>query len=159
MTGEPLSACTLLARRRKLYTAVSLVLFAPLLISTYWPGSLSLDIHGYPIGRDFINVWAGPRLAFSGQLATLFDFPRYETAIGELFGQPLPFHSWVYPLYALPAFWPPAQLPYFVALAVWTFGSFALFAGVVLRQIAPDKRAAALVMLACAPACLNPTAR
>jgi hypothetical protein len=125
-----------------------------LLIMIYRPVSLSLDVFGYPIGRDFINVWAGPRLAFSGQLATLFDFPSYETAIGELFGQPIPFHSWVYPLYALPAFWPLSQLPYFVALAVWTFGSFALFAAVVLRQIAPGERAAALVVLACASACL-----
>jgi uncharacterized membrane protein YiaA len=125
-----------------------------LLVCIYRPASLSLDVIGYPLGRDFINVWAGARLAFSGQLATLFDFARYETAIGELFGEPLPFTNWSYPLFTLPAFWPLAQLPYFWALAAWTFGLFGAFAAVTLSQIERQNRWAALVVLALAPACL-----
>src|SRR5262249_50445237 len=38
--------------------------------------------------------------------------------------------------------------------AVWTVGLFAAFAGVTLREVAPGRRAVALVLLACAPACL-----
>src|SRR5207237_7780874 len=91
--------------------------------------SNGLDVAGYQIGRDFINVWSGPQLAFGGKLATLFDLRAYHAAIGELFGQPLRFHNWGYPLFTLPAFWPLAQLPYFAALAVWTFGLFGIFAG------------------------------
>lgn len=144
----------MLARRRKSYAALSLLLIAPLLIWIYRPVSLSLDVVGYPIGRDFINVWSGPQLAFSGQLATLFDFARYETAIGELFGEPLPFTNWSYPLFTLPLFWPLAQLPYFWALAVWTFGLFGVFAAVTLSKIERADRWSALVVLACAPACL-----
>jgi hypothetical protein len=140
--------------RRLLYPAASLALFLPLLYRIYLPAGGGLDVTGHPVGRDFINVWAGPQLAFGGQLDTLFDLQGYHAAIGELFGHPLPFHNWGYPLFTLPAFWPLAQLPYFVALAVWTIGLFAAFAGVTLSQIAPSNRTYALLALALAPACL-----
>jgi hypothetical protein len=143
-----------LGHRRRLFAVLGLLLMAPLMIWIYRPAAHGVDVVGYPLGRDFINVWAGPQLAFGGKLATLFDFDAYRLAISHLFGRPLPFHSWVYPLYALPLFWPLGQLPYFVALAVWTFGLFAIFAVVVLRQIAPEHRLSALIVLACAPACL-----
>ena len=67
----------------------------------------------------------------------LFDLRGYHEAIGRLFGTPLPFHNWGYPLFTLPAFWPLAQLPYFWALAVWTVGLFAIFAAIVLAEIEP----------------------
>ncbi len=149
-----LAANAKLARWRWLFAAVGVALMTPWMIWIYRPVGQGLDITGHPIGRDFINIWVGPQLAFGGKLQTLFDFPAYQRAIGELFGHPLPFHSWVYPLYTLPAFWPLAKLPYFAALAVWTFGLFAAFAGVTLREIAPDKRQAALLVLALAPASL-----
>jgi hypothetical protein len=143
-----------LAPRRWLYAVVGVALMAPWMIYIYWPVAHGLDVTGHPIGRDFINIWVGPQLAFGGKLHALFDFPAYQRAIGDLFGHSLPFHTWVYPLYTLPAFWPLGKLPYFVALAVWTFGLFALFACVTLREIAPDKRLAALLVLALAPASL-----
>jgi hypothetical protein len=145
---------TVPARRRRFYAALSLPLIAPLLIFIYRPVGDGLDAIGYPIGRDFINVWCGPRLAFAGELATLFDFARYETAIGVLFGHPLPFTNWSYPLFTLPLFWPLAQLPYFLALAAWTFGLFGAFAAVTLSQLERADRLRALVVLALAPACL-----
>jgi len=152
--SEPMASDAELARRRRLYAAVGAALMIPLMIWIYRPIGQGIDVTGHPIGRDFINVWVGPQLAFGGKLETLFDFPAYQQAISELFGHPLPFHSWVYPLYTLPAFWPLAQLPYFVALAVWTFGLFAAFAAVTLREIAPDRRLVALLLLALAPASL-----
>ena len=75
---------------------------------------------GQQIGRDFINVWAAPRLAFSGQAGTLFDLQGYHAAIGSLFGKPLPFHNWSYPPTALLLFWPFAQLSYAAGLAAFT---------------------------------------
>jgi hypothetical protein len=111
-------------------------------------------VTGHQIGRDFLNNWIGPQLAFHGRLATLFDLDGYHVAIGELFGTPLPFHNWGYPLFTLFAFWPLAQLPYFWALAVWTVGLFALFAGVTLSQVERERRVSALVLLLLAPACL-----
>ena len=136
------------------HLALPVILLCPLVVVFYWPAAGGLDVTGHQIGRDFINVWAGPQLAFGGQLATLFDLHAYHAAIGELFGQPLPFHNWGYPPFTLLAFWPLAQLPYFVALAVWTVGLFAVFAGVTLSQVERPRRANALLALILAPACL-----
>ena len=88
----------------------------------------------------FINVWSAPQVAFRGKIETLFDVHAYHEAIGALFGRPLPFHNWSYPPYSLFAFWPLAQLPYFWALAVWTFGLFAIFSTVVLREVKRRQR-------------------
>jgi hypothetical protein len=143
-----------LATRCLWYPAASLVLFLPLFFQIYRPAAGGLDVTGHQIGRDFINVWAGPQLAFDGRLGILFDLQAYHAAIGALFGHPLPFHNWGYPLFTLPAFWPLAQLPYFAALAVWSLGLFAAFAAVTLSQIERPNRWYALLLLLLAPACL-----
>jgi alpha-1,2-mannosyltransferase len=143
-----------LGNPRLLWLVLSVALVAPWVVAFYWPAANGLDVTGHQVGRDFINVWAGPQLAFGGRLATLFDLTGYHAAIGELFGHPLPFHNWGYPLFTLPVFWPLAQLPYFAALAVWTAGLFAILATVTLSQVERLVRAYALIALALAPACL-----
>lgn len=140
--------------RRLLFPLVSLVLFFPIFRQFYWPASDGLDVTGQQIGRDFINVWAAPQLAFKGGLETLFDMQRYQEAIGTLFGHGLPFYNWSYPLFALPLFWPLAQLPYFVALAVWTLGLWGAFSAITLSQVERPNRRYALLSLLSAPACL-----
>lgn len=142
-----------LPRDRIFLALASLLVMAPVL-AIYWPAGGGLDAFGYPLGRDFINVWSGPQVAFGDKVATLFDIKAYHQAIGTLFGQPLPFHNWGYPLFTLPAFWPLAQLPYFWALAVWTIALFAVFAAVVLAEVDRSRRLPALALLALAPACL-----
>ena len=132
----------------------SLALFLPLVMKYYLPASGGLDVTGHQIGRDFINVWVGPQLAFNDRIGTLFDLRGYHAAISELFGAELPFHGWGYPLFTLILFWPLALLPYFVALAIWTVLGFAAFAAVILSQIDKERRGAALLVLALAPACL-----
>jgi Glycosyltransferase family 87 len=140
-------------RDRIILLFASLAVMTPLL-HFYWPAGNGLDVIGYPLGRDFINVWSGPQIAFGDKVATLFDVRAYHAAIDVLFGQPIPFHNLGYPLFTLPAFWPLAQLPYFWALAVWTFGLFAIFAAVVLSEVGPERRPQALLLLALTPACL-----
>jgi hypothetical protein len=139
---------------RILWPILSLLFFEPWFRVLYWPAGGGLDVRGYQIGGDFINMWAGPQLAFDGRLATLFDLDAYHQAIGELFGHPIPFHNWGYPPFTLVTFWPLAQLPYFWALAVWTIGLFAAFATVTLSKIDSKDRLKALIVLAAAPACL-----
>jgi hypothetical protein len=151
---RPSAVPTALANPRVLFPAAALLVFWPLLVRFYWPAGGGLDVTGHQIGRDFINAWAGPRLAFSGRLATLFDLDGYAQAIGVLFGASLPFHNWSYPPFALLLFWPLGQLPYFWALALWTAGLFAAYAGVALSQVERGRRLYGLVALALAPACL-----
>jgi len=140
--------------RHVIYAAASVLLFWPVLWWGYWPTHGWTDVPGYQVGRDFINLWAGPQFAFSGRLSALFDLAGYPDAVGDLIGHPVPFTTWSYPLYTLPLFWPLAQLPYLWALAVWTFGLFAVFATLILSEIKPAQRVLALIMLVLAPACL-----
>lgn len=140
--------------RRIIYPALSLVLIAPLVWWFYWPAGNGLDVTGHQIGRDFINNWIGPQLVSEGRLLTLFDLDAYPAAVSRLFGQPLPFHNWGYPLFTMPFFWLFAQLPYFWALAVWTAALFAIFAAVTLSQVERPQRIYALIVLMLAPACL-----
>jgi len=120
----------------------------------YWPAAHGLDKFGYPIGRDFINNWAGPKIAFGGHVMTLYDLNAYANAIGRLFGQPLPFHNWSYPPFLLLLYWPLGQMPYFVALGTWTISLFAAYAFVASRFVARANRLAMVLILVCAPACL-----
>jgi hypothetical protein len=143
-----------LANPRFIFPLISVALFAPILVVFYWPAQAGLDVTGHPIGRDFINIWAGPRLAFGAQPAVLFDLDAYQAAISRLFGRALPFHTWTYPLFVLPALWPLSQLPYFAALVVWTLGTFAVYAAVALSQIERSQRVVALFILVLAPATL-----
>jgi hypothetical protein len=140
--------------RQLLYPILSLALVAPLVWWFYWPAGDGLDVTGHQIGRDFLNNWIGPQLASDGQLLTLFDLQGYHAAIGRIYGHPLPFHNWGYPLFTMPFFWLFAQLPYFWALAVWTVGLFAIFAAVTLSQVDRAQRVHALIALMLAPACL-----
>jgi hypothetical protein len=137
-----------------IYPALALVLVAPLAWQLYWPANNGLDVTGQQIGRDFINTWAGPQLAFGDRLRLLFDLDGYQAALSALFGEPLPPHAWSYPLFGLLLFWPIAQLPYFVALALWTFGLFAAFAMMTLSQIERSVRPIAVILLVLAPATL-----
>jgi len=137
-----------------LFVVLSLSLVAPIVWWFYWPAGNGLDVTGHQIGRDFLNNWVGPHLAAEGNLLTLFDLNAYHAAISRIYGHPLPFHNWGYPLFTMPFFWLFAQLPYFWALAAWTVGLFAIFAAVVLSQVDRPQRLFALIALMLAPACL-----
>ncbi len=141
------------AGNRASYLILSVALLIPL-ARFYWPAGDGLDVTGHPVGRDFINMWVAPQLAFGGALSDLFDLQAYHTAIGRLFGHSLPFHNWSYPPTTLLISWPLTLLSYFWALAFWTLGAFAVFAAIVLSQVAPEQRRFALLALSLAPACL-----
>jgi Glycosyltransferase family 87 len=143
-----------LADPRLLWPLLAVVMIAPWVWTFYWPAGGGLDVAAHQIGRDFINLWAGPQLAFSGNIAVLFDVEGYRVAIGDLFGQKLPRHFWSYPLHTLPMAWPLAQLPYFVALTIFMTGSFAALAAVTLSPVERAVRPGALLLLFFAPACL-----
>lgn len=132
----------------------SLILFAPIFVLIYRPIGHGLDVIGYPIGRDFINFWAAPQIAFGEGGAALFDLDRYNELIGRLFGAELPWHMWSYPPVLALFLWPLSQLPYFVALAVWALGSFAILACIVASATPTDRRWLAIIALTFAPATL-----
>ena len=50
-------------RERIILILTSLLVTAPLL-QVYRPAGNGLDVYDHPVGRDFINVWSGPQVAF-----------------------------------------------------------------------------------------------
>jgi hypothetical protein len=144
----------LMPDQRWTFPIVGLAVSLPMLAFIYWPAGGGLDIRAHAVGRDFINLWAGTRLAFAGDIKIPFDLAAYPEAITRLFGQPLPFHAWSYPPNALLLFWLFAQPPYFPALALWTVATFAAFAAVALSPLSREQRATAGILLMLAPASL-----
>jgi hypothetical protein len=135
--------------------AVSLGLAAPILWRFYWPAGLSgLDAADYPVGRDFINIWAGARLAFRGHVDQLYHVLIYNDWIGEAFGQPLPEHTWNYPPTFLLLIWPFALPPYFVGLALYQALSLAFFLWVVLGLLPARQKIQGAALIILAPASL-----
>jgi hypothetical protein len=139
------------------YSAISIAVLAtmgPIVWHFYWPTGHGLDVAKHQIGRDFINLWAGPQLAFSGRLQTLFDLDAYHQAIGELFGRPLPFHNWGAPPFMLVLLWPLSQMPYFVALALWTALTLMAYLWAATFALDPSRRLQAILWLTLSPAAL-----
>lgn len=91
-----------------------------------------LKIHGFRVGdnvmwgRDFINMWAGGRLAIEGKLALLYNLGGYHDFLQRTFG-PLAMHIYSYPPTSLLLDVPFGALPYPLAYALWTIGGAALF--------------------------------
>ncbi|PXA82976.1 hypothetical protein DMC47_44825 [Nostoc sp. 3335mG] len=77
-------------------------------------------------GRDFLNLWAGGRLAITGKLDALYDLGRYHDFLQHNFG-PLALHIYSYPPTSLLLDVPFGALPYPLAYALWTIGGAALF--------------------------------
>ena len=98
-------------------------------------GLFAIDIsqlHGLRVddnvmwGRDFLNLWAGGRLAIEGRLDALYDLGRYHDFLQASFG-PLALHLYSYPPTSLLLDLPFGALPYGLAYALWTVGGAALF--------------------------------
>ena len=137
--------------RLLLLVAGGLVVAAPLITQYYWPQSAFLDVTKHPIGRDFINVWGGPQIAFGHGLETLFDPKAYYAALKQVYGVDIAYHNWGYPLFVLPLYWLFAQMPYLAALAVWTLGFLGTYIWIVTRTVEPGKRLLVAGLLVVAP--------
>lgn len=97
----------------------------------------------YAIGRDFVNMWMGARLALSGSISTLFDWPAYVDLLRTTFWPTYAIHNWSYPPHVLLFVWPLGLLPYHVALVLWdALGLLAFFASARLafRSMQPERR-------------------
>lgn len=88
-----------------------------------WP----LEVSGFPIGRDFVNLWSGGRAAWSGNYAALFDAKAYALDLQHLIHPTMVENGlvWSYPP---TAFWlglPFAKLSFSAALPLWYLAGFA----------------------------------
>jgi len=100
-----------------------------------------VDRNGKPLGTDFSSFYAAGSLALEGHAAAAYDFALHHAREQQVFGAATPYYAWLYPpiffLVAAPLAW----LPYPAALAVWQFGSLALYLaviGAILRGVRTD---------------------
>ncbi len=80
-----------------------------------------IEVSGFPAGRDFVNLWSGGRIAFSGDYPVLFDAARYARYLQQHIHPSMIENGlvWSYPP---TAFWiglPFAGLPFYAALPLW----------------------------------------
>lgn len=81
---------------------------------------------GVAWGRDFINVWTGGQLVWSGELDSLYSYDAYLARIHALTGVTGD-HNYSYPPQSLFIGAVLGLLPYWLAYLVWTGGTAALF--------------------------------
>lgn len=118
---------------------------------TLRPAGGLLDVTGQAIGRDFVNVWIGAKLALGGEVGALFDHPAYQRALGAAFGPNFRDGAWwAYPPHALDLFAGFGAMSYPAALALWSFGTLGLLLAAVLPKL--ERRGPAVAALVLSPA-------
>lgn len=101
--------------------------------------------------RDYLNLWAGGRLAAAGRLDAVFDPHAYQAWLEGVFGPAIDLHTWSYPPHALLLAVPFSSLPLLPGFAAWTLATLA-FLGFVLRRAGLAAPAALAVALSPAAA-------
>lgn len=140
------------SRREITLSWVGALLVYPIWDWFFRPVGGGLDVSGYLIGRDFLPMWAAPRLAWARGPALLTDMPAFAAALRDLVGLPQIFGVWSYPPTALLLF-APASLPsYWTALALWTVAGWLAYLGSAMALRRGRPRGTELLLLALSPA-------
>jgi len=141
-----------LQKQLLIFTAAGLAFAAVVIWTFYWPSDDMFDITGYPLGRDFANVWSAPQIAMHSGVAALFDLDFYQESLSRLFRPGIAPLMWSYPPNMLLLIWPFGQMPYWVSFAVWMFGGFSIYVGIILLRVARSDKCAVFAFLLLAPA-------
>jgi len=110
-----------------------IVLTLSLIAIVVWIGLSTggVDRNGKPLGTDFSSFYTAGSMALEGHAAAAYDFVLHHARQQQVFGAATPYYAWPYPpLFFLIAA-PLALLPYPFALAVWQFGTLALYLAVI----------------------------
>lgn len=78
------------------------------------------------LGRDFVNVWEGGKLAIAGQSSLIYDLDGYRRALWDAL-QVKGIYAYSYPPHSLLLAAPFALLPYGAALLAWQIAGLAAF--------------------------------
>lgn len=100
------------------------------------------DYKGRPVGTDFASFYSAGRSVLAGEPDAAFDPARQFAAEKAIFGPETQFYAWQYPPFFLLVAGALAFLPYYAALALWQFGTFALYLfsiAAVIRSTAPGR--------------------
>lgn len=94
--------------------------------SGHWSAGLT-NGDGHPLGRDFVNMWAGARLAWLGRFNEVYDLAAFHAFQESIVGAGLSMYHYSYPPVMALLSLPFGALPYVPALAAWLTASTLLF--------------------------------
>lgn len=132
-------------RRVPLETLASLWIFIAAIaliveFSGYFEAGLT-NGRGYPLGHDFINMWAGAKLTALGRTAEIYDFGAFHAFHLSVVDAGIQLYHYSYPPVMAVLSLPLAAVPYIPALALWLAASTAFFV-LAVRCVLPWPRAA-----------------
>lgn len=103
-----------------------------------WPDASLLLANHFYLGTDFVNSWAGGRLALENRADVVYDLARYQAQLRDWFSPELRSMNFSYPPHALLLLLPAGALPYLAALALWSVAGVLAFGAVALGG-APER--------------------
>lgn len=116
------------------WSLVGCLWFIRTFLTIYMPAG-DVDIHGYLLGRDFVNIWAGAQMLAQGRTGLLADVAAYQSELRLLFGDKFPLHNFSYPPHIFALILPFGLMPYFPSLALWVLtGTAALLFAVKAQK-------------------------
>ena len=98
----------------------SAVLFVLYLATVSWRLPLPHDLHGFVLGRDFLNFWTYGREAWTGAAGRFYDIVAYNDFLRAFAGQDYPTQQWSYPPHLMLLMAPFGLLPYLPAYVLFT---------------------------------------
>ena len=119
------------AARLKATDVVLLALMASLpFFALYWWNGFRIvrwpmEVSGFPLARDFANIWAAGKAALGGTLAALYDHAAHAAALRRLLDPAVTDLVWSYPPTSLWLGIPFSVLPYGLSIACWSAAGLA----------------------------------
>jgi hypothetical protein len=94
---------------------------------------------GNMVGRDFLNAWAGARLALDGQVHDIFVPQLYLQDLQRLLGHHVGLHAFSYPPTLLLFLWPLGVIGYIPALLMWILMTGAAYLTAARQYLWPER--------------------
>jgi hypothetical protein len=133
---------------------VSAVLLALYLATVTWQLPFPRDLHGYVLGRDFLNFWAYGREVWSAEAGRFYDITQYNGALAALVGHDYPTQQWSYPPHLMLLMAPFGLLGYLPAYLLWTALGVAALWWAATQGMARSRSIAGLLLAPAGLVCL-----
>jgi hypothetical protein len=141
------------ASRLRIYPRIYLSVSLAMTITAVAFGHSPLDLHGNPLGTDFLSFWSASNLLWQGRPEAAYDHAALYAIEQSVGGPDCPLYTWLYPPMAFLVVAPLAALPYFPALTAWLGITFIGYL-TALWQFLPDRRTL-IPMIAFPPVFIN----
>lgn len=124
--------------RLRVYPLILLAFFSLAALGAVATSQNRMGPNNLPLGSDFSQVWVAGKEVLAGHPDAPFDIARHAEAQRAEFGPGTGVFGWHYPPYFLAPAALLARLPYLPALALWQFGTLALYVLSIFAILRPS---------------------